>query len=325
VNELRIDVDQVDNEGAGFSRPECVLCTSNGDIFASHLGASVRHIAADGRSKILGRPGPGAEFVPNGIALLPDGSLLVANMGEQGCVWKIDLNDKLLPFLSEAEGRPLDSANFVAVDQQGRIWITISTQTHPRFDAYNKSVADGFIVLHDRSGTRIVADGLAFTNECRLSPDGAWLYVSETSAQRVSRFKVAGDGSLRQREVFAQFGVGTFPDGIDFDAEDNLWVTSIVSNRIIRIAPDGTQQIILEDSDPEHVAWVDEAQKAGKLAREHFYTTRSRKLSSITSVAFGGPELKTVYLGSLASDSLMTFRSPVAGRKPVHWEYRRSF
>lgn len=263
--------------------------------------------------------------MPNGIALLPNGSLLVANMGAQGCVWQIDLNGELSPFLSEAEGKPLESANFVAIDHQGRVWITISTQTNPRFDAYNGSIADGFIVLHDRSGTRIVADGIAFTNECRLSADGAWLYVSETSAQRVSRFKVAGDGSLHQREVFAQFGVGTFPDGIDFDAEDNLWVTSIVSNRIIRVAPDRTQQVILEDSAPEHIAWVDAAQKAGKLGREHFYTTQSRKLRPITSVAFGGPEHKTVYLGSLTSDSLMTFRSPVAGRKPVHWEYRRAF
>ncbi len=325
MNDLRVDVDQVGNEGSGFSRPECVLCTSNGDIFTSHLGASVRHIASDGRSKTLGQPAPGSEFVPNGIALLSDGSLLVANMGEEGCVWRIGLNGELRPFLSEAEGKPLESANFVGVDQEGRIWTTISTQTRPRFDAYNKSIADGFIVLHDHSGTRIVADGLAFTNECRLSTDGAWLYVSETSAQRVSRFKLKRDGSLHQREVFAQFGTGTFPDGIDFDVEDNLWVTSIVSNRVIRVAPDGTQQIILEDSDPEHVAWVDEAQRVGRMAREHFYTTRSRKLRSMTSVAFGGADLKTVYLGSLASDSLMTFRSPVAGRKPVHWEYRRSF
>ena len=325
MNELTISLDQVRFEGAGFNRPECVLCTSSGDMFTSHLGASVRHITNDGRSKILGGPDPGPEFIPNGIALLPDGSLLVANMGEQGCVWRIDLNGELSPFLSEADGRPLESANFVMIDHQGRVWISISTQTHPRFDAYNRSIADGFIVLHDRSGTRIVADGIAFANECRLSGDGTWLYVSETSAQRVSRFKVAGDGSLHQREVFAQFGVGTFPDGIDFDVRDNLWVTSIVSNRIIRIAPNGTQQIILEDSDPEHIAWVDDAQRAGKLAREHFYLTRSRKLKPITSVAFGGPELKKVYLGSLASDSLMTFMSPVAGRKPVHWQYRRSF
>lgn len=325
MNELKIDVDQVGAEGTGFSRPECVLCTSRGDTFTSHLGAAARHIASDGRSKILGRPDAGTEFVPNGIALLRDGSLLVANMGEQGCVWQVELNGELVPFLSEAEGKPLDSANFVAVDALGRIWVTISTQTHPRFDAYNKTIADGFIVLHDASGTRIVADGLAFTNECRLSTDGKSLYVSETSAQRVSRFKVRSDGSLHQREVFAEFGAGTFPDGIDFDVEENLWVTSIVSNRIVRVAPDGMQQIILEDCDPEHIAWVGEAQRAGKLTREHFYTTRSRKLSSITSVAFGGTDLKTVRLGSLASDSLMTFRSPIAGRKPVHWEYSRPF
>ena len=33
-------------------------------------------------------------------------------------------------------------------------------------------VADGYIVLKDRRGTRIVADGLGFTNENKLDPVG---------------------------------------------------------------------------------------------------------------------------------------------------------
>jgi hypothetical protein len=32
-----------------------------------------------------------------------------------------------------------------------------------------------------------------------------------------------------------------------------------------------------------------------------------------TSFAFGGPDKKTVYVGSLLADHLWTFRSPVAG------------
>lgn len=55
--------------------------------------------------------------------------------------------------------------------------------------------------------------------------------------------------------------------------------------------------------------------------REHMNIGAARRLRNITSVTFGGPELKTVYLGSLFGDGLFTFRSPVAGAIPAHWEF----
>ncbi len=47
----------------------------------------------------------------------------------------------------------------------------------------------------------------------------------------------------------------------------------------------------------------------------------SLKLKNISSIAFGGPDLRTVFLGCLGGDALATFRSPVAGLAPAHWEY----
>ena len=42
----------------------------------------------------------------------------------------------------------------------------------------------------------------------------------------------------------------------------------------------------------------------------------------MTSVTFGGADLRTVYLGSLKGTSLPCFRSPVAGLPMVHWSER---
>jgi hypothetical protein len=39
----------------------------------------------------------------------------------------------------------------------------------------------------------------------------------------------------------------------------------------------------------------------------------------MASVTFGGPDLKTVYLGSLMGSRLPCFRSPVAGLPLTHW------
>ena len=200
-----------------------------------------------------------------------------------------------------------------------RIWLTVSTRRQPRALGYRPDVADGFIVLLDAGSARIVADELGYTNEIQLDASGEWLYVNETFGRRLSRFRVMADGRLRSKETVAEFGTGTYPDGLTFDAEGGIWITSIISNRVIRIAPDGSQRIILEDADREFVMTAENAFQAGNMDRPHLDTVKSRRLRNISSLAFGGTDLKTVFLGCLLGDSLATFRSPVAGRPPVHW------
>jgi len=56
------------------------------------------------------------------------------------------------------------------VDSQNRIWLTISTRRTPRALGYRSDVDDGYIVLLDHGGARIVADGLGYTNEVQFDP-----------------------------------------------------------------------------------------------------------------------------------------------------------
>jgi sugar lactone lactonase YvrE len=320
---FRIDVDEVTTVASGLHRPECVLCTGSGDLYVSHRAQGVTQIDADGRQRAIGHVAEvsGHELIPNGIALLPDGRFLIANIGEAGGAWSLDRSGHIEPFLLEVDGQALSAANFVANDAAGRIWITVSTTSLPRFKAYSDKVADGFVALVDAKGARIVADGLAFTNECRIGPDGAHLYVSETFGRRIRRFPLRRNHELGPGEVFAQFDRGNFPDGCEFDEEGGLWVTSIVSNRLYRVDRDGRAVLVLEDSEPGFIEEVETALREGRMGREHFYTVRSRKLKNIASIAFGGPDRRTAYMGSLLGDSLYSFRAPVAGRRPVHWAY----
>ena len=112
-----------------------------------------------------------------------------------------------------------------------------------------------------------------------------------------------------------------FPDGLAFDEEGHAWVVSIVSNRLIRIAPDGTQTVWLEDADPEHLAWVEAAYQANEMGRPHLDGVKSKVLKNISSLAFGGPDLRTGYLGCLLGDALAKLPMPVAGHPPVHWHF----
>ena len=168
---------------------------------------------------------------------------------------------------------------------------------------------------------RIVADDLGFTNENKVDPSGRFLYVNETMARRLSRFAIRDAGGLGPRETVAEFGAGTFPDGFEFDSEGGIWIASVVSNRLLRIAPDGTQTVVLEDSDPEVLARVERKYQESGLARADIDAGRDRTLGNLASIAFGGPDLRTVYLGSLFGERVATFRSPIAGAEPPHWRH----
>ena len=306
--------------GQGLKRPECVLCTADGSVFAADWEGGVTRIAPDGRqTRLLAE---GEDWVrPNGIALRRDGSFLLAHLGDDsGGVFSLGRDGALRPVVTEVEGAPLPPTNFVLEDEHGRLWITVSTRLRPRIRGCRADAADGFIVLSDDRGTRIVADGLGYTNEVQFDAEGRHLYVNETFGRRLSRFRAAPDGTLSDYEIVAEFGPGTFPDGLAFDAEGAIWIVSIVSNRVIRVRPDGRQEVVLEDSDTAHLDWVEAAYAAGRLTRDHLDRIESRRLRNVSSLAFGGPDLKTVHLGCLLGDSLALFRAPVAGRPPLHWE-----
>jgi sugar lactone lactonase YvrE len=322
MRSMRVSLDQIQFSPPIFQRPECLLCCASGDMFASHKGASVLHVRADGEHRVLGKK-PGLtdteHFLPNGIALTMDGTLFIANILGDGGVWRIGTDGELVPHLMEADGTKLVAANFVMIDRAGRMWITCSTRSVDRSAPINQGVEDGFVVLIDRRGSRIVADSLAFTNECRLDKAGTALYVCETAGGRISRFPLSPSGELGARETFTQFARGTYPDGFAFDSEGYLWMAGPISNRVIRVAPDGKQELILEDVVPGHVDRVEAARAQGKFDREHFYMRSGRKVEALTSVAFGGPDLRTVYLGSLTNNRVASFRSGVPGETPVHW------
>ncbi len=321
MKDFTLDLDELVSVGRKLHRPECVLCTRAGYVYVSDWRGGVTRISRDGRQTAFLPRDSSPAIKPNGIALERGGSFLLANLGDDGGVWRLHRDGRLDPLLRQVDGVQLPPANFVLVDKQDRIWITISTRRRPRALGYRPDIDDGFIVLLDRRGARIAADGLGYTNEIQFDASDTWLYVNETFGRRLSRFRVSEDGSLSRRETVTEFGSGTFPDGLTFDQRGGIWITSIVSNRIIRFEPDGKQHVVLEDSEPQHLKSVEDAFLSGTMDRPHLDEIQSKRLRNISSLAFGGSDLRTVYLGCLLADFLFSFRSPVAGRPPLHWKF----
>ncbi len=308
--------------GSGFSRPESVQATLSGDVYAAHEHG-ISWLRPDGSTTLIASHGGPADFKANGIAILPGRSFLAASLGQDGGVWRIAPDGMTTPRVLEADGRRLPRAtNFVCTDRQGRTWITVTTRCTPSDPIFQRGFADGFLVLADDRGARIAADGLAATNEAAIDAAGQWLYVNETFGRRLSRFAIRPDSSLGPKQVVTEFGTGNFPEGLAFDETGALWVTTVVGNRILRVDVEtGAQQVVLDDADEASVAEIEARFHAGRFVAADLEKGRQRKLGNVSSMAFGGPDLKTVYLGSLFNNRIGRFRSPIAGAAPVHWRY----
>ncbi len=307
--------------GSGMQRPECVLSTRSGDLFCSDGRGGYNIVRPDGVTRFIEAVGAPDDFMPNGIALLPGRDVLAANLADSSGVWRIRPDGQASLVLAEADGIELPPVNFVGLDGRGRLWISVSTRAVPRHPSFRKGWADGFIAVHDGGSTRVVADGIAFTNEAIVDPGGEWLYVNETVGQCTSRYPIREDASLGRRETVAEYPPATFPDGFTFDAEGGIWTVSVASNRIIHVDRNGRQTIVCEDADPADMERLTAAFDAGEPVRDMIDIGATRPLRNIASICFGGADLQTVYMGSLAHDSIQTFRSPVQGAAPVHWAF----
>ena len=316
-----ITLNQITFYGQGLVRPECVTASRNGDLYASHGGGGITHITPDGKANVIlakNNEKP-SDFLPNGYSLQPDGSFLVANLGQSGGVYVLNRDGSLNEFIREVDGLTLPATNFANLDRTGRTWISVSTTALNREQSFSKSIADGFIVLVDQAGARIVAEGIGFTNENKIDPSGRWLYVHETMGRSLLRFPIRSNNDLGPREKVVDYGPGIFPDGFEFDSEGGIWCSSVLSNRIVRLDRDGNLQVIIDAGDPDLVERAELAYQNNLFSRSLINEGQHSALGNCASLCFGGDDLKTIFVGSLHLDTIACFRSPVAGTPPPHW------
>lgn len=330
---FKVERSAIDMVGRDLRRPECILAERDGTLWAADARGGVMRIGGDGSQELVTQSesthfdlaeDPARSLLtgtlPNGLAFAANGDILISNFGTDRL--EIMTRQGATRVLHDTiEGKPLGKVNFVLRDRKDRVWMTISTMVNPWSDAIRKDLADGYIVLVDDKGIRIVADGFAFTNEIRLDADEEWLYVAETTAKRITRLRVAPDGSLSDREVYGPSNLGTgFPDGFAFDAFGNIWCTMVFADRLVAITPEGDLLELLDDGDAEQTARLEAEFAAGRPVGFETLSASGGTLAPwMASVTFGGPDLKTVYLGSLKGTSIPAFRSPVAGLPMVHW------
>jgi gluconolactonase len=231
---------------------------------------------------------------PNGLVFDPQFRLIAAERGDpasktSGRITRTDLKTGKVEVLAETyNGASFGTPNDVTFDGKGRIYFSAGGNVY-RIDAPGKVAQVVAAPVVDSSNGVMVSpdDGKFYLVEMNRGPQGP---------RRVRVFDLAADGTVSNPQVFHQFFPGRGGDGMASDVEGNIYVAAGMN------APRGTTET-LDVKTGVHVF-----SPSGALLQ--FIPI---PVDTITNVAFGGPDLKTLYVTS--GPTLYKVANKIAGTR----------
>jgi sugar lactone lactonase YvrE len=158
--------------------------------------------------------------------------------------------------------------NDAKCDRQGNLWSGVG-------DRKEAKPLGVFYRFGPKGKTTRIDSNFICPNGPAFSPDGQTCYFSDSVANKIYRYEIdLHGGRVSARRLFAAIPNGDGqPDGLTVDAEGGVWCAQWDGWRVSRFLPDGKLDRVLEIPVPRP-----------------------------TSVAFGGPDLRTLYITSASVD-----------------------
>jgi gluconolactonase len=225
----------------------------------------------------------------NGNVFDAEGRLVSCEGAEQGPgrrrIVRTDMNTGEVTVLTDKyQGKRYNSPNDACVDRLGRIWFTDPRYSPDRSDL-EMDVEGVYRIDPDGSVTRVLTQKeIQRPNGIAITPDAKTLYVVDSHPKpggnrKIWAFDAHKDGSLAKQRLIFDFGKGRGGDGMKLDMSGNLWVAAGIS---VRRGPGETL-----DVPPGVYVIAPQGKLLGRIPIAE---------NLITNVAFGGPELKTLYV-----------------------------
>jgi gluconolactonase len=266
---------------AGAAEPELEIAATvaftegptvaaDGSVYFTNIGVILR-LAPDGKLSTFREKSNAA----NGLVFDSEDRLIACEGPQAGNprVTRTDLRSGAVTVLADR----LNGPNDVTLDSKGRIYFTDPAPGTGRDAVYR--------IDPDNKLTRIL-DGTQIEqpNGIMISPDDRVLYLVESNgvergARMIRAYDLQPDGSVRNMRVFHNFYPGRSADGLCIDSQGNLYAAAGLHRRR------GTHET-LATKPGIHVF-----SPAGKLLR--FIPVPE---DTITNCAFGGADLKTLYV-----------------------------
>jgi sugar lactone lactonase YvrE len=127
-------------------------------------------------------------------------------------------------------------------------------------------------VVNEDGTTKRLLDGIGISNTLCFSPDRRFLYFADTLVGAIFRYRYEADGpALWGKQIFSDLKSPGAPDGSAIDEDGFLWNARWGGSAIVRFAPNGSVDRIIEVP-----------------------------VKQPTSCVFGGPDRKTLFVTSAA-------------------------
>ena len=274
----------------------------NGTVFFTDIDNNrILRLATDGEVSTFRQPSNRA----NGLIFDSEWRLLACEGGDGETalprVTRTNMETGAVEILVDHyEGKELHRPNDLTFDAQGRIYFT--DRPEPNWRPEPPGVHGVYRVDLDGSVTRILTEPEVIRpNGIVISPDDTTLYLLETEQSAdgprlIRAYDLGADGAVSNMRVFHDFHPGRSGDGMTIDSAGNLYVAAGLNRRR------GTSETL------DTVAGVHVFSPDGVLL-EHIPIPED----TITNAAFGGPDLRTLYV--TAGKTLFSFRTDIEGTR----------
>ena len=277
-----LETKDAERPATGFGFTEGPLWHPDGFYYFVDIRKSNLHRITPGKDAELVRANTGEG---NGTTFDLEGRLVICEGGNRRVTrWTADGKSDVL--MDRWKGKRLNRPNDVVCKSDGSIYFTDPGLRVP-FEQREVPHAAVYRVMPD--GTQSMVADFEYPNGLAFSPDERLLYVANTRwAQYIHVLELDANGALVRRRIFAEMPSDSdkngVPDGMKVDVEGRVYCTGPDGTWVF--APDGTKLGIIRT--PEFAA----------------------------NVAFGGPDLKTLFF--TANTSVYTLRMKVPGQ-PHPW------
>ncbi len=260
---------------SGIGGPEGPAIGPDGQLYlVSTEDAAIIRVSTDGDITQIAH----TEGRPNGLVFNAAGEMFVAD-ADRKAILRVGADGSMETFVDEYEGTDLGGPNDLCFLPNGDLLFTDPVRRplpDPAISPIYRVTPDGKV--------SVFASDLAYPNGIAVAADRKSVYVSESRAQRLVSFTIDDNGRVLDQLLVRRFREPGNPDGIAVDVEGNILQSLPVIRAIAYVSTAGDLLELFHVPD-----WAP------------------------ANLAFGGDDMKTVFVCGSAQNAVYQFRHPVPG------------
>lgn len=267
----------VGGEGPAWHPQLGVLCSGNGHVNRLDRNGKVQIYRQDAGT--------------NGLLFDREGRLLACDSKNRRVI-RFEADGSTTVLTDRYQGKRYNTPNDLTLDSQGRLYFS-----DPRYgdrtgmeivDADGQTIEGIYRLDPDGKLTRVLGREVERPNGVLVSADDRYFYVADNNnnsrggARKLWRFNLRKDGSVdaASKKLLYDWAAGRGPDGLKQDQTGRLYVAAGLNRPNPPFEPDPDKKGGIYVLSPE-----------GKLL-----TFLPVPTDEVTNCAFGGPNLKTLYV-----------------------------